>query len=73
MQDYGTQVFQVSSHAGARPLCYPYQGKFYSWDNSEGEIILGDGKVVRYEGLNRTTYGQPAGLFGRHYAELKPR
>lgn len=66
-----TSVFQVSSHAGARPLCYPYQGKFYSWDNTEGEVILGDGSVVRYEGLNRTTYGQPAGLFGKLVCRIK--
>lgn len=71
MQDYNTQVFQVSAHAGARPLCYPYQGKLYSWDNTAGEIILGDGSVVRYEGLDRTTYGQPAGLFGRHICRIK--
>lgn len=64
MQDYNTQVFQVSSHAGARPLCYPYQGKFLSWDNTAGEIPLGDGSVVRYEPLNSTSYGQAAGLFG---------
>lgn len=64
MQDYGTQVFQVSSHAAARPGCYPYQGKFYSWDNTAGDVPLGNGAVVRYEPLNSTTYGQPAGLFG---------
>lgn len=64
MQDYNTQVFQVSSHAGARPLCYPYQGKFYSWDNSAGEIELGNGQRVSYEPLNSTSYGQAAGLFG---------
>jgi exonuclease VII small subunit len=64
MTDYNTQVFQVSSHAAARPGCYPYQGKFYSWDNSAGEIELGNGSTVRYEPLNVTTYGQPAGLFG---------
>lgn len=64
MTDYNTQVFQVSSHAAARPGCYPYQGKFYSWDNSTGEIELGNGNMVRYEPLNVTTYGQPAGLFG---------
>lgn len=64
MQDFNTQVFQVSSHAGARPGCYPYQGKFYSWDNSSGSIELGNGSTVDYEPLNVTTYGQPAGLFG---------
>lgn len=64
MEDYNTQVFQVSSHAGARPLCYPYQGKFYSWDNTAGEIELGNGRRVRYEPLSSTSYGQAAGLFG---------
>jgi hypothetical protein len=64
MNDFGTSVFQVSSHAGARPLCYPYQGKFYSWDNTAGTIELGDGSVVSYDPLNSTSYGQPAGLFG---------
>lgn len=29
-QDYNSDIFQVSQHPGARPLCYPYQGKFYS-------------------------------------------
>lgn len=64
MQDYNTEVFQVSSHAGARPLCYPYQGKFYSWNNTAGEIELGNGQRVSYEPLNVTSYGEPAGLFG---------
>lgn len=64
MQDYNTQVFQVSAHAGARPLCYPYQGKLYSWDNSAGEIELGNGKTMKYEPLSSTSYGEPAGLFG---------
>ena len=64
MQDYNTEVFQVSSHAGARPLCYPYQGKFYSWNNTAGEIELGNGQRVSYEPLNVTSYGEPAGRFG---------
>lgn len=64
MADYNTQVFQVSAHAGARPLCYPYQGKFYSWDNTEGDIETGNGSTVHYKPLNSTTYGQAAGLFG---------
>jgi hypothetical protein len=64
MTDYNTQVFQVSAHAGARPLCYPYQGKLYSWDNTAGEIELGNGKTMRYNPLSSTSYGEPAGLFG---------
>lgn len=64
MSDYGVSVFQVSSHAGARPLCYPYQGFFYSWDNTSGDIELGNGSTVHYEPLSSTSYGEPAGLFG---------
>ena len=64
MEDFGTSVFQVSSHAGARPLCYPYQGKFYSWDNTSGEIELGNGERVHYDPIDSTSYGEPAGLFG---------
>lgn len=64
MNDYGTDVIQISSHAGARPGCYPYQGKFYSWNGGSGKVELGDGRVVSYEPLSSTTYGEPAGLFG---------
>ena len=64
MEENNCSVFQVSSHAGARPLCYDYQGKYYSWDGSAGEIKLGNGRTVAYEPLSVTTYGQAAGLFG---------
>ena len=63
-QDYGSDVFQVSAHAGARPLCYPYQGKLYSWSQMGGYITLGDGKRYKYENIGVTSYGKPAGLFG---------
>lgn len=63
-QDYGSDVFQVSSHAGARPLCYPYQGKLYSWSGNGGTIRLGDGKTYKYESIGVTSYGEAAGLFG---------
>lgn len=64
MADYGTDVFQISSHAGARPRCYPYQGWFCSWNNSSGSIELGDGSTVNYRPLSDTSYGEPAGIFG---------
>lgn len=63
-QDYGVEIFQVSRHSGARPLCYPYQGRFFSWDNSSGTFTDGEGKRHRYSGINTTSYGKPAGLFG---------
>ena len=64
MEDYGTDIFQISSHAGARPLCYPYQGWFCSWSGKSGEVELGDGRTVRYRPLSDTSYGEPAGIFG---------
>lgn len=63
-QDYGSDVFQVSSHAGARPLCYPYQGKLYSWSGNSGSIKLGDGRTYKFGSIANTSYGEAAGLFG---------
>jgi hypothetical protein len=60
----GGDIFQVSSHPGARPLCYPYQGKFYSWSSGPGEFTDGAGHWQTYENINDTSYGEPAGLFG---------
>lgn len=59
----GGDIFQVSSHAGARPLCYPYQGKFYSWSGS-GTWTDGAGHEHKYDVITNTSYGEPAGLFG---------
>lgn len=63
-EDYGVDIFQVSRHAGARPLCYPYQGKFYTWGNRGGTFTDGDGRRHRYAPISSTSYGKPAGLFG---------
>ena len=64
-QDYGSDVFQVSTHPGARPLCYPYQGKFYTWGSTGGTFVDGDGVTRTYKPVSATSYGKPAGLFGR--------
>ena len=63
-EDYGVDIFRVSQHSGARPLCYPYQGKYYSWNNESGTFTDGEGKQHRYYPLSSTSYGKPAGLFG---------
>lgn len=63
-EDYGSDIFQVSTHAGARPLCYPWQGKFLSWGNQGGTFADGNGRKRSYISINETSYGQPAGLFG---------
>lgn len=53
-KDYGNNLIEISSHAGARELCAPYQGK----------ILCTDGKNKDYQSLSSTSYGEPAGLFG---------
>ena len=64
-QEYGGgDIFQVSSHPGARPLCYPYQGKFFSWSSGPGEFEDGAGRTQHYDNINDSSYGEPAGLFG---------
>lgn len=63
-QDYGSDIFQISEHAGARPLCYPYQGKFYTWGSQGGTFTDGDGKRHTYRPISSTSYGKPAGIFG---------
>lgn len=63
-QDYGVHIFRVSRHGGARPLCYPHQGKYYSWDGKSGTFEDGEGIKHRYAPVSSTSYGKPAGLFG---------
>lgn len=64
-QEYGGgDIFQVSTHGGARPLCYPYQGKFYTWSSGGGTFKDGAGQEHKYEPITATSYGEPAGLFG---------
>ena len=60
----GGDIFQVSSHPAARPLCYPYQGKFFSWTQGSGDFIDGSGKTQHYDDIHDSSYGEPAGLFG---------
>lgn len=62
--DYGTQIFQISEHTGARPLCYPYQGKFYTWGDEGGTFKDGNGVEHTYLPIASTSYGQAAGIFG---------
>lgn len=63
-QEYGGgDIFQISSHPGARPLCAPYQGGFYSWSGS-GVFTDGAGHTHEYDDINHTSYGEAAGIFG---------
>lgn len=69
-QEYGADLYQVSSHNGARPLCYPWQSKVISRSDWTGEVEDLDGKKVHVYAQSETSYGQAAGLFGvncKHY------
>jgi hypothetical protein len=69
-EQYGDDLYQVSSHAGARPLCYPWQGKVISKTDNARIVEDLEGNKVQVYAQSETTYGEPAGLFGincRHY------
>jgi hypothetical protein len=62
--EYGNNLISVSAHPGARPKCYPYQGKVYSTDGTSGEVEDLNGRKIKYTPLTDTSYGEPDGLFG---------
>ena len=45
-QEYGCDLYQVSSHNGARPLCYPWQGKVISRSGWTGIVEDLDGNKI---------------------------
>lgn len=55
MTSWGHDLVEVTSHAGARELCAPYQGLIYTTSSGPSDYpnLYGD-----------TSYGEPAGLFG---------
>ena len=71
MQEYGCDLFVVSWHNGARPLCYPWQGKVISESGWRGRVKDLDGNEVQVYALEDTSYGEPAGLFGINCGHYK--
>ena len=63
-EQYGNDLYQVSWHDGARPLCYPWQGKVISRDDISREVEDDEGNTVHVYAQSDTSYGEPAGLFG---------
>ena len=66
-RDYGADLYQVSSHNGARPLCYPWQGKVIARAGPHGWTTDLDGNRIEVFAQSETSYGQAAGLFGRQF------
>ena len=69
--DFGLTLFEVSSHAGARAGCYPYQGKIYDESGKSGTVEDIDGRKFKYDSSGRTSIGEPAGLFGINCTHMK--
>lgn len=63
-EEHSINLIEVSAHAGARPLCAPYQGGIYSLDGSSGTVKDAAGREINFTPLSSTSYGQAAGLFG---------
>jgi hypothetical protein len=62
---FGCDFYQVSTHRGARPLCYPWQGKVISRSGWTGTIKDLDGSTVQVHSeseIESFRYG--GGLFG---------
>ena len=63
-EDYGDDLYQVSWHNAARPLCFPWQAKVISRSDTVQDVEDGEGFTVHVYAQSETTYGEPAGLFG---------
>lgn len=69
-ESFGNDLYMVSYHDGARPLCYDWQNKVISSTDNARETTDLDGNTIRVYAQSETTYGEPAGLFGincKHY------
>ena len=64
MDDYGLDLIEVSSHAGARPKCAEDQGKIFNRKNKDGYTTDLHGRKVRYYSWERSSYGEPDGILG---------
>ena len=63
-EDYGDDLYQVSWHNAARPLCFPWQAKVISRSDTVQDVEDGEGFTIHVYSQSETTYGEPAGLFG---------
>lgn len=61
---FNNDLYQVSWHIGARPLCYPWQCKVISRTDNARTVKDLYGNEIKVYAQSETTYGQPAGLFG---------
>jgi hypothetical protein len=70
-KDFDLSLFEISSHAGARPLCYPFQGRIYDGNNKSGTVKDVNGKEYEYKAFSTTSFGEKAGIFGINCTHMK--
>lgn len=64
-EEYGNDLYQVSSKNGARPLCYPWQGKILSTSGRTGVTTDLDGNEIAIHAESEVeSFRYGGGLFG---------
>lgn len=69
-ESFGNDLYSVSWHNGARPLCYDWQNRVISATDNARTVVDLDGNEIHVWAQSETSYGEPAGLFGvncKHY------
>lgn len=62
--DYGNDLIEISSHAGARPKCANDQGKIFSRTNKGGSTKDGNGRSITFYPWGSSSNGAPDGILG---------
>lgn len=66
-EQYGNDLYQVSFHNGARPKCYPWQGKVLSRSGRTGTTTDLDGGTIQIHSETEVeSFNYGGGLFGVH-------
>lgn len=63
-EQYGNDLIWVRTNRTARPGCAPWQGKVIAMKSRGRTVVDQNGKEIYAYGVEETTYGQPAGIFG---------
>lgn len=72
MDAYGADLYQMSWHNAARPLCFPWQGKVFSRSGNAGEIEDGEGNTVTVHTEDEPeSFGYGGGPFGVNCGHYK--
>ena len=72
MDAYGADLYQMSWHNAARPLCFPWQGKVFSRSGNAGEVEDDEGNTVTVHTEDEPeSFGYGGGPFGVNCGHYK--